>query len=126
MVETPRQIWTVRFKEATCHEISHFGKSGIVNSGVLVMRDRDFPWWKPRDRSGPSDLRRLRVERLTASGNRGSRIRESQEVVESSRRTLMMINPDERTRFFRRISGSIMTVRCGEETSTLSRGASAP
>jgi hypothetical protein len=42
-----------------------------------VTRDRDFPWWKPRDRSGPFDLRRLRVERLTTSGNRGSRIRES-------------------------------------------------
>jgi hypothetical protein len=71
------KIWTVRFKGATCREISHFGKSGIANLGVLVTRDRDFPWWKPRDRSGPSDLRRLRAERLTASGNRGSRIRES-------------------------------------------------
>jgi hypothetical protein len=41
-------------------------------------------------------------------------------------RTLVMINPDERKRFFRRISGSIMIVRCGEETSTLSWGMSAP
>jgi hypothetical protein len=46
------------------------GNQGIANSGVLVMRDRDFPWWKPRDRSGPSNLRRLRVERLTTSETR--------------------------------------------------------
>ena len=58
MVETPKQIRVVRLKEATCREISHFGKSGIANSGVLVMRDQDFPLWKPRDRFGPSDLRR--------------------------------------------------------------------
>jgi hypothetical protein len=31
--------------------------------------------------------------------------------------------PDEQTRFFRRISGSVMTVRCEEEISALSRGA---
>jgi hypothetical protein len=30
--------------------------------------------------------------------------------------------PDERTRFFRRISGCVMTVRCEEEISALSRG----
>jgi hypothetical protein len=77
MVETPGQIWTVRFKEATCQEITHFGKSGIENSGVLVMRDRDFPWWKPRDRSGPSDLRGPRVVRFPISGNQESRTRES-------------------------------------------------
>ena len=67
MVETLRYIWIVQFKEATCREISHFGKSGIVKSGVLITRDRDFPWWKPRDRSRPSDLRRLCVKRLTTS-----------------------------------------------------------
>jgi hypothetical protein len=32
MVETPKQSWTVRFKEATCREITHFGKTGITNS----------------------------------------------------------------------------------------------
>jgi len=31
--------------------------------------------------------------------------------------------PDEQTRFFRRISGSVMTVRCEEDISALSRGA---
>jgi hypothetical protein len=56
MVETPKQFWTVRSREAMCREISHFGKSGIENSGVLVMRDRDVPWWKPRSSFGPSDL----------------------------------------------------------------------
>ena len=55
IVETPGQIWTVRFKEAMCQEITHFGKSGVENSGVLVMRDRDFPLWKPWDRSRPSE-----------------------------------------------------------------------
>jgi hypothetical protein len=62
--------------EATCREITHFGKSGIANSGVLVTRVRDFPWWKPQDRSGPPDLGRPRVIRLPISGNRGSGIRE--------------------------------------------------
>jgi hypothetical protein len=47
MVETPKQSWTIRFKEATCREITRFGKMEIVNSEVLVTRDRDFPWWKP-------------------------------------------------------------------------------
>jgi hypothetical protein len=47
-----------------CREISHFGKSRIAGSGVLVTRDRDFPWWKPRDRSEPSDLRGPRVMRF--------------------------------------------------------------
>jgi hypothetical protein len=39
-----------------------------------VTRDRDFPWWKPQDRSGPSDLRRPRVIRLPISGNRESEL----------------------------------------------------
>jgi hypothetical protein len=33
--------------------------------------------------------------------------------------------PDERTRFLRRISGSVTTVRCEEEMQALSRGANA-
>jgi hypothetical protein len=77
MVETSKQSWTVRFKEATCREITHFRKTGIANSGVPVTRDRDFPWWKPRSSRGPSDLRRLRVTRLPISGKRESRIQES-------------------------------------------------
>jgi hypothetical protein len=32
MMETPKQSWTVRFKEATCQEINHIRKSGIKNS----------------------------------------------------------------------------------------------
>jgi hypothetical protein len=80
MVETPRQIWTVRFKEATCREINHIEKPGIENSGV--------PW---------------------------SRVRSH-----------VMISPDEWTRFFQRISGSITTVRCEEEMSTLRWGVNAP
>jgi hypothetical protein len=47
MVETPKQSWTVRFKEAMCCEITRFGKMGIANLKVLVTRDQDFPWWKP-------------------------------------------------------------------------------
>jgi hypothetical protein len=40
--------------------------------------------------------------------------------------TLVMISPDEWTRFFWRILGSIMTIRCEEEMSTLSWGANSP
>jgi hypothetical protein len=76
MVEIPKKSWTIQFKEATCHEITHFEKMGIANSEVPVTRDQDFPWWKPRSSCGPSNLRRLRVKRLTISGNRGSRFRE--------------------------------------------------
>jgi hypothetical protein len=77
MVEIPKQSWTIRFKEAMCHEITHFEKSGIANSEVLMIRYRDFPWWKPQSSHRPSNLRRLRVERFPISGNRESRIQES-------------------------------------------------
>jgi hypothetical protein len=39
-VETPEQLWGVRFKEVTCREITHFGKSGIGDSGVLLTIGR--------------------------------------------------------------------------------------
>jgi len=33
-VEIPEQLWTVRFKELTCREITRFGKSGIGDSRI--------------------------------------------------------------------------------------------
>jgi hypothetical protein len=38
----------------------------------------------------------------------------------------MWLSPDEQMRFLQGISGSIMTVICGEEMSTLNRGVNAP
>ena len=38
MVETPEQLWTVRFKEVMCREITRLGKSGIGDSGVPLTK----------------------------------------------------------------------------------------
>jgi hypothetical protein len=57
IVEILGWIWTVRLTEATCQEITHFGKPGVGKSGVLLTRDRDFPLWKSRDGSGSFDGR---------------------------------------------------------------------
>jgi hypothetical protein len=48
---------------------SEFGSPGDERSGLSMVETRSS--------CGPSDLRRLRVKRLTTSGNRGLRIRES-------------------------------------------------
>jgi hypothetical protein len=40
--EIPGWIWVVRWTEATCRKSSHFGKSGIAESGFLLTRVRDF------------------------------------------------------------------------------------
>lgn len=77
MVETLKWIQVVWLKEATCREISHFEKLGIENSGVLVTRDRDVPWWKPWSSRRPTDFGWLPIERLPISGNRGLGIWES-------------------------------------------------
>jgi hypothetical protein len=54
IVETPGWIWTVRLMEATCQEITHFRKSGVGKSGVMLTRDWGFPLWKSQDGSGLS------------------------------------------------------------------------
>jgi hypothetical protein len=52
------------------------GNQGVGNSGVLMTRDRDVPWWKPRSSRRLTNFGRLRVERLPVSGNQGSGIQE--------------------------------------------------
>jgi hypothetical protein len=44
MAKTLKHSWVIRFKEATCRVITHFGKSRIVSSEVLVMKDWRLPW----------------------------------------------------------------------------------
>jgi hypothetical protein len=46
-VETPEQLWTVRFKEVTCREITHFGKSGIGDSGVPLTKTQALALTNP-------------------------------------------------------------------------------
>jgi hypothetical protein len=43
IVEISGWIWVIQVMEATCHKISHFGKSKIVESGFLLTRAQDFP-----------------------------------------------------------------------------------
>jgi hypothetical protein len=37
-VEIPEQLWTVRFKEVTCREITRFGKSGIGDLRIPLKK----------------------------------------------------------------------------------------
>jgi hypothetical protein len=58
---------------------------------VLMTRDRDTPWWKSRNRSGPSDLGRIRVARLPIPGIRKSR---NSRVPLTRGRALVLISPE--------------------------------
>jgi hypothetical protein len=52
MVETPKQSWTVRFKEATCHNITRFRKMknhefrspGDERSGLSMVETPKQSW----------------------------------------------------------------------------------
>jgi hypothetical protein len=48
MVETPKQSWTIRFKEAMCQEINQIGKLGIKYSGAPWLRVRTLVMISPR------------------------------------------------------------------------------
>jgi hypothetical protein len=39
-VETPEQLWAIRFKEVMCREITRFRKLGIGDSRVLLTIGR--------------------------------------------------------------------------------------
>jgi hypothetical protein len=69
IVEILEWICTIHLMEATCQEITHFGKPGIRKSGVLLIRDQDFPLRKSQDGSGPFDGQRPHVIRAPILGN---------------------------------------------------------
>jgi hypothetical protein len=41
-VETPKQLWAIRFKEVMCREITRFRKLGIGDSGALLTIGQAF------------------------------------------------------------------------------------
>jgi hypothetical protein len=77
IVEISGWIWTVRLTEATCQDITHFGKPGVRKLRVLLTRDRDFPLRKSWDGSGSFDGQRPHVVRVPISGNRESQNQDS-------------------------------------------------